>query len=138
VQRTFELGSDEALGMMKVYIDEPTASPVLKTQIAALLATHRAGADLQDKIETLRDQLGEYRARAGELHAQLVTLKAVKTGGDLMASLRGKLDETSTRIQKLTIEIVDAQEQLMLSRVKLQNQLAELRLEDATRVSATR
>ena len=35
-------------------------------------------------------------------------------------------------MQKTTIEIVDAQEQLMLARVKFQNQLAELRLTDAT------
>ncbi|MDB4961439.1 MAG: uncharacterized protein JWP01_1438 [Myxococcales bacterium] len=131
VQRTFQLGSDEALGMMKVFIDEPDAAPQLKAQIDALLGTHRGGADLADKIETLRDQLGEYRARSGELHAQLVTLKAVRTGGELMATLRGKLAETSERVQKTTIALVDAQEQLMLTRVKFQNQLADLRLTDA-------
>ena len=134
VTRTFELSSEQALGMMKVYIEEPTASPALKTKLAALLATHRGAADLIDKIQTLREQLAEYRARAGELHAQIVTLKAVKTGGELMQSLRGKLDETSTKIQKLTIAVVDAQEQLMLARVKFQNQLAELKLEDATKI----
>jgi hypothetical protein len=134
VTRTFELGSKEALSMMKVFIDEPTASPALKAQISAMLATHRGAVDLLDKIETLRDQLGEYRARSGELHAQLVTLKAVKTGGELMASLRQKLDETSNRIQKITISLVETQEQLMLARVKFQNQLVELKLEDATRI----
>jgi hypothetical protein len=132
VERSLELGSEEALGLMKVFIEEPDASPELKAQIAALLLTHRAGADLTDKIETLRDQLGEYRSRAGELHAQLVTLKLVKTGGDLMAALRGKLTETSDRIQKTTIALVEAQEQLMLTRVKFQNQLADLHLTDAT------
>ena len=134
VTRTFELGSAEALGMMKVFIDEPTASPALKAQISAMLATHRGAVDLLDKIDTLREQLGEYRARSGELHAQLVTLKAVKTGGELMASLRTKLDETSNRIQKITIALVETQEQLMLARVKFQNQLVELKLEDATRI----
>jgi len=138
VQRTFQLGSEGALGMMKVFIDEPGASPQLKAQIEAMLVTHRGAADLTDKIETLRDQLGEYRARAGELHAQLVTLKAVRTGGELMASLRGKLAETSDRIQKTTIALVDTQEQLMLSRVRFQNQLADLRLTDATPQGVTR
>ena len=137
VQRTFQLGTEEALGMMRVFIDEPGASPQLKAQIEAILTTHRGGADLIDKIETLRDQLGEYRARAGELHAQLVTLKAVRTGGELMASLRTKLAETSDRIQKTTIALVDAQEHLMLTRVKFQNQLADLRLTDATVKSVT-
>jgi hypothetical protein len=132
VQRSLELSSEQALDMMKVYIDEPNASPELKAQIEALLVTQRGAADLVDKIETLRDQLGEYRSRAGELHAQLVTLKAVRTGGDLMTALRGKLAETSDRIQKATIALVDTQEQLMLARVKFQNQLAELHLTDTT------
>jgi hypothetical protein len=136
LQRSFQLGSPEVLGMMRVFVDEPDASPQLKAQIEALLATHRAGADLDDKIETLRDQLAEYRSRSGELHAQIVTLKAVRTGGDLMTALKGKLAETSDRIQKTTIAIVEAQEQLMLTRVKFQNQLAEMRLTDAMAVTA--
>ena len=136
VQRTFDLAAPEALGMMKVYIEEPEASPQLKAQLAALLATHRGAADLADKIDTLREQLAEYRSRSGELHAQLVTLKAVRTSGELMATLRGKLAEMSERMQKTTIEVVETQEKLMLSRVKFQNQLAELKLTDATKPEA--
>jgi hypothetical protein len=136
VQRTFDLAAPEALGMMKVFVEEPDASPQLRAQIEALLATHRGAADLADRIETLREQLAEYRSRSGELNAQLVTLKAVKTGGELMATLRGKLAELAERMQKTTIEIVEAQEKLMLARVKFQNQLAELRLTDQTRPPA--
>ena len=102
-----------------------------------LLATHRTGVDLDDKIETLREQLGEYRSRSGELHAQVVSLKLVRSSGELMASLKAKLAETSDRIQKTTIEIVNTQEKLMLTRVKFQNQLAELRLSDATAKSVS-
>jgi len=131
VERSLQLGSIEALDMMKVFIDEPDASPELKKQITALLETHHAAADLQDKIETLRDQLGEYRARAGELHAQLVTLKLVKTSGELMTSLKNRLAETSERMQKTTLAIVDTQEKLMLARLKFGNQLADLHLTDA-------
>lgn len=131
IERTFDLASDQALSMMQVYVDDPEAPAALKTQLTALLATHRVLADDNDKIATLRDQLGEYRTRAGELHAQLVSLKLVKTSGDLMDALRGKLRETSERIQKLTIAVVDTQEHLMLQRVKFQNQLADLRLGDA-------
>ncbi len=132
VQRSFELGSDEALDMMKVYIDEPDASPELKQQIEALLATHRGAADIVDKIHTLREQLVELQGREGELHAQIVTLRAVRTGGELMAAIKSKLVDVSDRIQKTTIAIVDAQEKLMLQRVKFQSQLAELHLTDAT------
>ncbi len=132
VERSMQLGSDEALDMMKVFIDEPDASAELKTQVKTLLETHKVAADLLDKITTLRDQLAEYRQRSGELHAQLVTLKLVKTSGELMAALRARLAETTDRMQKATIAIVDAQEQLMLTRVKFQNQLADLRLTDVT------
>jgi Carboxypeptidase regulatory-like domain len=138
VEKTFDLSSDEALGMMKVFIEEPEASPELKSQIAALLATHRGAADLIDKIQTLHDQLAEYRSRSGELHAQLVTLKAVRAGTELMATLRAKLADTTERIQKATIAVVDAQEQLMLSRVKFQNQLADLHLTDVTAKTSQR
>ena len=93
---------------------------------------------LVDKITTLRDQLAEYRSRSGELHAQVVTLKAVRTGGDLMNSLKTKLGEMAERQQKTTIAIVDAQEKLMLLRVKFQNQLADLKLGDATKALGSR
>jgi hypothetical protein len=132
VERTFELGGSEALGMMQVYLDDPTATSELKAQLTAVLLTQKAAAGLVDRIETLREQLAEYRARAGELHAQIVTLKAVRTGGELIGALGAKLTETSARIQKATLAVVEAQEQLMLTRVKFQDQVAELRLGDAT------
>nr|HEX4318766.1 carboxypeptidase regulatory-like domain-containing protein [Kofleriaceae bacterium] len=132
VERTLDLAQDSALDMMKVYLEEPDASPKLKTQIEDLMATHRKAADLVDKISTMRGELADYRERENELHAQLVTLKAVRTGGDLMLSLRKKLDEISGRSQKLTIAIVDAQEELMLARVRFQNALVDLHITDAT------
>jgi hypothetical protein len=138
MERSLQLASEEALDLMKVYIEEPDASPALKKQLEDVLAIHRDAADLLDKIATMRDQLAEYKSRSGELHAQLVTLKAVKTGGDLMTALKNKLNEVSDKQQKLTISIVDAQEQLMLTRVKFQNQLAELHLVDATISAADR
>ena len=130
MERSLQLSSEGALDMMKVYLDEPDASPKLKGQLKDLLATHRAAADLAEKIATMRDQLGEYKTRNGELHAQLVTLKAVRTANDLMGDLRQKMVETSNKVQKLTIGIVDAEEQLMLARLKFANQLSDLHLED--------
>jgi len=138
VHRTLELGSADAIGMLQVYVDSADASPAFKSQLEALLATHKAGVDLDDKIATLRDQLVEYRERQGELHGQLVTLKMVKTSGPLMASLKQKLMEVSDAIQKATVAIVDAQEQIMLTRVKFENQVAELHLDDPKLPLATR
>jgi hypothetical protein len=138
MDRTLQLSSEGALDMMKVYLDEPDASPKLKAQLKDLLATHRAAADLAEKIATMRDQLGEYKTRNGELHAQLVTLKAVHTANDLMGDLRQKMVETSNKVQKLTIGIVDAEEQLMLARLKLANQLSDLHLEDPIATASKR
>jgi hypothetical protein len=128
VNRAIELSSEEAIGLMKLYVADDQPTTELKGQITALLATHRGAADLLDKLATLRDQIAEYRMRSGELHAQIAALRAVRTGGELMQTLRTRLAEVSDRIQKATIEIVDTQEQLMLARVKFQNQLADLRL----------
>jgi hypothetical protein len=138
VEKTFDLNSEDTLGMMKVYIDEPAAGPRLKEQVKALLATYNDAADLKDKIDTLREQLQEYRVRSGELHAQVVTLKAVKTGGELMQTLKTRLAEMSDRVQKTTIDIVETQEKLMLARVKFQNQLADLKLNDVTKSEVSR
>jgi hypothetical protein len=138
VEKRLDLNQDAPLAMMKLYIDDPSASPRLKTQITALLATHQDAVDLVDKIATLRDQLAEYRERSGELHAQLVTLKLVRTAGDLRRQLEQRLAEMSDRTQKATLAIVDAQEKLMLARVKFGNQLAELQLTDVTKSVSSR
>jgi hypothetical protein len=135
LERTLDLASDDALDLVKVYIDEPNASPALRAQIEALLATHRTAAALVDQIRTLRAELVDLQEREGELHAQLVTLRLAHAGGELLSTLRGKLAEISERVQKTTIAIVDAQQQLMLTRVKLGNQVAELHLTDAAELS---
>ena len=84
VNRAIELSSEEAIGLMKLYVADDQPTTELKGQITALLATHRGAADLLDKLATLRDQIVEYRMRSGELHAQIVALRAVRTGGELM------------------------------------------------------
>jgi hypothetical protein len=70
-----------------------------------------------------------------ELHGQILTLQAVKTGGDLMTHLKTKMKEISDRVQKATIQIVDQEEKIMLARVQFQDSLAELALPDAMAAS---
>jgi len=133
VERTLELQSEAAIGMMRVFVEDPAASPALRAQLAAVLATHQHGAELTDKIETLREQLAEYRARGGELDQQLVSLKGMRSSLELAASLRQKAGEISQHVQATTLAVVNTQEQLMVTRVKLANQLADLRLTDVTK-----
>ncbi len=130
MERTLDLTSPVALDMMKVYVDSPIASDVLQAQLRDLLATHRQLIDASDKLESLRLRLGDYRERMDELHGQLMTLQAVKTGGDLMKHLRAKMKDISERVQAATIEQVDTQEAIMLARIQFQDQIAELRLDE--------
>jgi hypothetical protein len=64
-----------------------------------------------------------------ELHAQIVTLKAVKTAGPLLTHLEKKMQEVSERLSKSTLEIVALEERKMVAKVRLQDAIAELSLE---------
>ena len=103
-----------------------------------LLAIHKTLIDLTQEQASLERRLRDYRERMDELHAQIVTLQAVKTGGELMTHLKTKMKDISERVQKTTIARVDAEEKIMLTRVQFQDALAELSLPDATMVASPR
>ena len=126
--RTFDLRSPAALDLVAVYLSRPVDDPGLAGPMKELLALHKEMADQQQAIDGLRDRLGDYRVRMDELHAQIVTLQAVKSGGSLMKHLRQKMQEVSERIQKGTIELVDREEKVMLARIRFQDAVAELTL----------
>jgi hypothetical protein len=128
--RTLDLNSEVALNMMKVYVEAPEATGDLRDQLKALLAIHREIVDGTEKIDSVRRRLVDYRQRMDELHAQLLTLQAVKTGGELVKHLKDKMKDISNRVQKSTIDVVDTEEKLMLARVRFQDSLAELKLGD--------
>ncbi|HEY5945980.1 MAG TPA: hypothetical protein VIV40_10845, partial [Kofleriaceae bacterium] len=132
IERTLDLNADVTLDMMKVYVDAPEGSAELKDSLKKLLAIHRKLIDLTQEQTSLDRRLRDYRERMDELHAQIVTLQAVKTGGDLMTHLKTKMKDISERVQKATIGMVDTEEKIMLTRVEFQDALAELTLPDAT------
>jgi hypothetical protein len=132
IERTMDLNADVTMDMMKVYVEAPDGSPELKDALKKLLAIHRTLADLAIEQESLHRRLDDYRERMDELHAQLVTLQMVKTGGELMTHLKAKMKDISERVQKSTIALVDSEEKMMLTRVQFQDSLAELTLPDAT------
>lgn len=129
--RTLDLNHDATLDMMKVFVETAESSPELEAQLRELLGVHREMVDGKEKMDSLRRRAAEYRVRMDELTAQILTLKAVKHGGDLVKHLDAKLKDISNRVQKTTIEIVDTEEKLMLAKVRFQDMLAELRLPDA-------
>ncbi|MDB4955402.1 MAG: hypothetical protein JWO36_2971 [Myxococcales bacterium] len=132
IERTLDLNADVTLDMMKVYVEAAEGTPELKEALRKLLAIHKKLIDLGDEQVSLHRRLDDYRERNDELHMQIMTLQAVKTGGDLMTHLKDKMKDISNRVQKATIALVDAEEQIMLTRVQFQDSLAELTLPDVT------
>ncbi len=63
--------------------------------------------------------------------AQILSLKKVKSAASLQKNLTDKMKDISNRVQQTTIDIVNAQEKLMLAKVRFQDQLAEMTLPDA-------
>jgi hypothetical protein len=131
MQRTLDLNADVTLEMMKIYVEAPDGTPEIKAELKKLLAIHRSLVDLSEEQISLRRRLGDYKERMDELHAQILTLQAVKTGSDLMSHLKTKMRDISDRVQKTTIALVDQEEKIMLARVRFQDSLAELSLPDA-------
>lgn len=132
IERTLDLSADVTLEMMKVWVEAPQGSSELKDSLKKLLAIHKKLIDLSQEQQSLDRRLRDYRERMDELHAQIVTLQAVKTGGDLMSHLKAKMKDISERVQKATIAMVDTEEKIMLTRVQFQDSLAELSLPDVT------
>jgi hypothetical protein len=136
IERTLDLNADVTLEMMKVWVEAPEGSSELKDSLKKLLAIHKKLIDLTQEQQSLDRRLRDYRERMDELHAQIVTLQAVKTGGELMGHLKSKMKDISDRVQKATIGMVDAEEKIMLTRVQFQDALAELTLPDVTQNAA--
>jgi outer membrane protein OmpA-like peptidoglycan-associated protein len=135
VYRTADLRTAEGRDLVRVYLSSAAVEGPLKAQVEDLLRTQKDMGDYEQRIATLREQMGEYRQRMDELHAQVVTLKAVRTAGPLMASLEKKLQDMSDRLSKATIDVVGLEEKLMLERIKFQDAVADLTLEDSAKVA---
>ncbi len=86
-------------------------------------------ANLEQQIASARDQMSEFRGRMDELHAQIVTLRAVKSSGALVQHLEKKLSEVSDKLSQRTIDLVGLEEKLMVARIRFQDGVAELSLE---------
>lgn len=130
ISKTVDLRSTAAIDMIRLYIsDAGGADKALLDKLQGVLELHRNIADRELAIETQRKRLSDYRVRMDELHAQIVTLKVVRSGGSLMKHLKSKMQGISERVQKATIQVVESEEKLMLARIRFQDALAELSLE---------
>jgi chromosome segregation ATPase len=128
VQRTTDIRTPDGLDLVRAYLSHAAMEGPIKAQVETLLTLNAEMAKIEQAIATIHEQMGEYRTRMDELHAQLVTLKAVKTAGPLMGHLEKKLQEMSEKLSKATVDVVVLQEKLMVARVQFQNGVADLSL----------
>ncbi len=136
LEKTLDLRNDSGIAMLELYLaDAKDADSALASKLQEVLTLHRAIADQELAIETQRKRLDDYRVRMDELHAQIVTLKAVRSGGALMKHLGLKMQGISDLVQRATIEVVEAEEKLMIARVRFNDALAELTLGQRSKVA---
>ncbi|MFO0552707.1 MAG: DUF4139 domain-containing protein [Polyangiaceae bacterium] len=129
ILRSVDLRSPSGLELVKAYVSSAAIDGEVAVKLKSILELQRELGNVEERIETQREQISELRARMDELHAQVLTLKVVKTGGQLMKNLESKLDEISDRVSKATVDLVGLEEQRMIARIKLQDGVAELRMD---------
>ncbi|MGZ3476993.1 MAG: DUF4139 domain-containing protein [Polyangiales bacterium] len=127
--KTIDLRSPGGMDIVKLYVSSHATPGPLKEQLSTIIKLQQTIGNLEQKVETLREQNVEYRARIDELHVQIVTLKAVKSGGTLMKDLEKKMMEMSDKLSKSTIALVTTQDELMMARIRFQDAVSELTLE---------
>ncbi len=127
---TTDIRTPEGMGLIRAYLSAAAVEGPLKKQVDDLLRLNTEMANIEQRIASTRDQMAEYRTRMDELHAQIVTLRAVKmTSGSLLSNLEKKLGDISDKLSKATVTVVSLQEQLMVARIRFQDGVAELSLE---------
>jgi hypothetical protein len=129
VLKTVDLRSAAGIDLIRAFVSSAALEGDIKKRVEAIISMQKDLGTLEERIETARQQQEEYRSRMNELHAQIVTLKAVRTAGPLMRSLEKKLEEVSEKMSKATVDLVGLEEQRMISRIKLQDGIAELSFE---------
>jgi hypothetical protein len=131
VFRTTDIRTDTGLELVRAYLSRAALQNVkLKGELEHLIKLNGDMSKVTQQIQTTHEQMGEYRARMEELHAQIFTLKAVKTAGPLMVHLEKKLEEMSEKLSKSTIDVVGLQEKLMVAKVEFQTGVSDLTLEE--------
>jgi predicted nuclease with TOPRIM domain len=131
VFRTTDVRASDGMDLVRVFLTSATGNEALRNQVNELLKLQKETANVEQQIETTREQMQEYRARMDELHGQILSLREVATGATLLKALEKKMQDISDKVSNATIALVNLQEKLMISRVHFQDAVAELSLDAA-------
>ncbi|HKQ68412.1 MAG TPA: OmpA family protein [Polyangiaceae bacterium] len=129
VFKTIDLRSPADMDQVRLYVSAGALESPLKGAIESLIKTQQEIGNVEQRILTNREQMQAYRARMDELHAQVVSLRLVKTGGALMKNLEKKLQDVSDKLSQATVDLAALEETAMLLRIRFQDGIAELSLE---------
>lgn len=134
---TTDIRSTDGLELIRAYLSSAAIEAGLKKQVDELIKLHVEMANIEQRIQTAREQMAEYKTRMDELHAQIITLRAVKTTrGALLTNLEKKLSDITDKLSKATVSVVGLQEQHMIAKIRFQDGVAELSLEDKSQTAA--
>lgn len=134
--RTVDLRSQVGVDLVRVYLQTAKADEKVEAAMKRLLGLFDDMAKSELQIAHLRERGEEFRVRMDELEQQIYSLKMVKTGGSLMGHLQQKMKEISEKVQETTLAVVQAQERMMLAKVRFQDELAELTLDNRPQQTA--
>ena len=129
VFKTTDVRAADGMDLVRVYLLSAAGNEALRKQVAELLKLQKETANIEQQIETTREQMQEYRTRMDELHGQILSLREVRTGAVLLTALEKKMKDISDKVSGATIALVNLQETLMIARVHFQDAVAELTLE---------
>jgi hypothetical protein len=129
VFRTIDLRSPPDMDQVRVFLSAGAVEGPLKSSIEDLIKTQQDLGNIEQRILTTRDQMQAYRTRMDELHAQVLSLRLVKTGAALMRNLEKKLQDVSDKLSQTTVDLAALEEKAMLLRIHFQDGVAELSLE---------
>jgi hypothetical protein len=127
--KTADIRSPTDMEMVRVFLSTAAAEGPLKAAVGVLMKLHQDMGNLEQQIRTTREQMDEYRARSSELNVQIVSLRAVKSGGDVVKHLEKTLGAMSDKLSAATLQLATLQEQQMITRIKFQDGVAELTLD---------
>ncbi len=128
IETTVDIRTDQGIKAIGLYLRKAKIDRKLQEALREIVQRHTTGADMQQRIGLLAEQMVVYRTRVDELNVQLVTLRKVPQAARLRQHLSKKMEEISNKLQDATMELTDLKGQLMTSQIELQDKLAELTL----------
>ncbi|MFT7581394.1 MAG: hypothetical protein ACI9MR_003070 [Myxococcota bacterium] len=128
--KAIDLHSAVGLDLVRLYLKGDDIEARFASPMRKILALHTQMADVRNNIRNTRSRIGEFESRMNKLQTQIISLSSVRGGRNLVRHLQAKLKDMSERVNKGTIDVVNLQETLMLTRIRFQDGISELTLDE--------